>query len=178
MMLTHQLPYHHDSARLFERIAHEPWAMLLDSGQMISPSSGKPGSQYGRYDILVARPMMTVVTEGKQTTIKENNDVKVSEEDPFILLNAILGRYQDLETELPFAGGALGYFSYDLGRRLESIPDKSQAEHMPDMMIGIYDWAIVIDHREQQSILVSHNLSKSTEDHWDALCQLFETPYD
>lgn len=176
-MLKHSLTYHQDSARLFERVAHEPWAMLLDSGQMIDQQTGKPGSQYGHYDILVARPIVTVVTEGEQTTIKEDENERVSEEDPFALLNTILSRYEGLETELPFAGGALGYFSYDLGHRIETLVDKNQSEQIPDMMIGIYDWAVVTDHRKQRSVLVSHGASELTRQDWDALCQLFDAPY-
>jgi para-aminobenzoate synthetase component 1 len=56
-LLKHDLTYHHDSARLFARIAEQPWAMFLDSGQMLDSASGSPGSQYGRYDILVADPL-------------------------------------------------------------------------------------------------------------------------
>ena len=56
-MLRHALTYHHDSALLFSRIAHEPWAMLLDSGQMLNAATKQPASQYGRYDIIVAEPI-------------------------------------------------------------------------------------------------------------------------
>ena len=35
-VLQHELSYHHDSAKLFERIKDERWAMLLDSGQLIN----------------------------------------------------------------------------------------------------------------------------------------------
>ena len=68
-MLKHSLNYHHDSAQLFGRIAHLPWAMLLDSGQMGDPTTGKAGSQYGRYDIIVAEPFITLVTRGEATII-------------------------------------------------------------------------------------------------------------
>ncbi|MEE9332311.1 MAG: aminodeoxychorismate synthase component I [Methylophilaceae bacterium] len=176
-ILRHQLTYHHDSARLFERVAHEPWAILLDSGQMIEPSSGKPGSQYGRYDILVARPFATLVTNGEQTTVEENGLKQISTEDPFTLLNTLLSHYKVQEMDVPFAGGAMGYFSYDLGHLLEDTGGKNQAENVPEMMVGIYDWAVVIDHRKQKSVLISYGLSKQTEKTWQALCRLFETPY-
>lgn len=176
-VLKHELAYHHDSARLFERIAHEPWAMLLDSGQALDPKTGKPGSQYGQYDILVAKPIATLVTKGTQTTIQEEGVERLSEEDPFTLLNDLLNRYQTQDIGVPFAGGAVGYFSYDLGRRLEKIKDKNQAEDIPEMMVGIYDWAVIVDHRKQCSFLVSHGLSANTKKVWSHLCQLFEKRY-
>jgi len=175
----HALPYQHDSALLFERVAHEPWAMLLDSGQMLDPDTGQPGSQYGRYDIIVARPIVTFLTQGEQTVIDElHADAQQSTEDPFVLLNTYLERYQAKTVDVPFAGGALGYFSYDLGRRLEDIQEKNQPENIPDMMIGIYDWAIVVDHRQQKTVLVSHGFSEHTQNNWQTLCQLFDGPFD
>lgn len=174
-VLKHTLPYHHDSACLFEKIAHEPWAMLLDSGQAIDEKTGEPGSQYGQYDILVARPMATLVTNGSITHIQDGKAI-ISEEDPFSLLNQLLERYPAQDVGVPFAGGAMGYFSYDLGRRLERIADKNIPENIPEMMIGIYDWAVVVDHRKRTAVLISHGFSEETKQDWPALVRLFEAP--
>ena len=105
-MLKHELTYHHDSARLFERVKHQPWAMLLDSGQMLNPATGKPGSQYGRYDIIVAEPFITLVTQGETTTITQDGCSKNSTEDPFLLLKNLLSQYQASISDLPFSGGS------------------------------------------------------------------------
>jgi len=176
-LLTHTLTYHHDSAQLFERVAHEPWAMLLDSGQMQDAQTGKPGSEYGRYDIIVARPLATFITVGEQTVVYDGHAEKLETEDPFVLLNHYLANYQAAPADVPFAGGALGYFSYDLGRRLEEIHHQSQEGAVPDMMVGIYDWAVIVDHRTQKSTLISHGLFEQTQENWQALCQLFEAPF-
>ena len=179
-MLKHALTYHHDSALLFERIAHKPWAMFLDSGQALNAATGKPGSQYGRYDIMVAEPIATLVTQGKNTTISQNGHTEISQEDPFLLLKNLLEKFKAPKTELPFAGGAVGYFSYDLGRRLEQLDDTNPPEATPDMapemMVAIYDWAIVVDHRLQKSTLVSHGFSEATKQNWPALQALFNAP--
>jgi para-aminobenzoate synthetase component 1 len=47
---------------------------------------------------------------------------------------------------------------------------------MPEMMIGIYDWALVVDHREQRSYLVSHGLNAETHENWHRLQALFNAP--
>lgn len=179
-MLIHHLNYHHDSSLLFARIAHEPWAMLLDSGQKLNAATGMAGSQYGRYDILVARPFITLVTNGEQTTITQKDDVKISAEDPFFLLKNSLAQYPMVPNNLPdlgnlpFAGGALGYFAYDLGRRLEKLDAiASNDAHVPDMMIGIYDWAVVVDHREKKTQLVSQGMHAQTRENWAGLTNLF-----
>ena len=76
-IMQYSLPYQDDSASLFERIAHEPWAMMLDSGQAINAATGKPGSQYGRYDILVSRPILTLVTNRNVTKLSEILIIKI-----------------------------------------------------------------------------------------------------
>ncbi len=177
-MLNHALTYHHDASLLFERIAHKPWAMLLDSGQMLDASTGKPGSQYGRYDIIVAEPFITLVTQGETTAITQNKTSIISTQDPFLLLKNLLKQYQAPKTALPFAGGALGYFAYDLARRLEKLPSNAiAAVELPEMMVGIYDWALVVDHREKTSTLVSHGFNVETRKNWTGLVARFNAPY-
>jgi len=178
-MLRHSLTYHHDSARLFARILHRPWAMFLDSCQMINPATGQPGSQYGHYDILVADPFITLVCNEQQTVICEREHVYTSVEDPFDLIKQAMKPYKISKCDLPFTGGAAGYFGYDLARRLEKLESiASNSDAIPPMQIGIYDWAVVIDHRGKTSQLVSHGFDAKTHENWDALCALFDAPLD
>ncbi|PKO91762.1 MAG: aminodeoxychorismate synthase, component I [Betaproteobacteria bacterium HGW-Betaproteobacteria-1] len=165
-MLAQSLSYHSDSTGLFARIAHEDWALFLDSGQ--------PMGKYGRYDIICGRPFITVVTQQGVTTVSRNGQQKQFEEEPFSVLKSILSAYPQQEDGQPFAGGAVGYFGYDLGRYLEKLPDIAlDAENIPDMCVGIYDWAVIVDHREQQASLVSFGLDPATEANWSELCELF-----
>ncbi|WP_020168228.1 MULTISPECIES: aminodeoxychorismate synthase component I [Methylotenera] len=189
-LLQYELAYQSDSALLFEQIAHQQWAMLLDSGQAINPSTGLAGSQYGRYDILVAEPIITLVTKNKQTTINQNGQTNTSEEDPFALLNYLLNQYKvgknnailsDLNpnktahADYPFSGGALGYFAYDLARSIEKLPNiAAPVADTPEMMVGFYDWAVIFDHREKKCILVSHGLTDTVKENWQALCTRFD----
>lgn len=168
-LLKQELAYAADSATLFARIAHEPWAVYLDSGQ--------PGSQYGRYDIMAAAPFMMLSTDGANTEIRDLQGTRIASDDPFRLLKQALAPYVVPACELPFCGGAIGYFGYDLARRLEYLPEHAQdGEHIPQMMVGIYDWAVIVDHREKRAWLVSHGLNAQTHEIWQALCALFEKP--
>lgn len=180
-MLKHALPYHHDTALLFARIAHLEWAMWLDSGQLIDPVTGKPGSQYGRFDIVVCKPRMTFVTKGATTEVSQNEQITHSDADPFSLikeaLTADLTTTQTLPSHLPFAGGALGYFGYDLAQRIEKLNNHAQVEaKIPQLMVGIYDCALVVDHREKTAFLVSQNLHQNARENFDALRALFSEP--
>ena len=176
-LLKHDLIYHHDSAKLFSRIAHKPWAVFLDSGQMLDAASGHPGSQYGRYDIMVADPFITLVTRDSQTEVTQHGQATVSAENPFELLKQAMAPYVAASGDLPFTGGAVGYWGYDLARCLEKLPGiASDSEALPFMQVGVYDWAVVVDHRNKTASLVSHGFDADTRAHWNALCTLFDQP--
>ena len=177
-LLIHHLNYQPNSAALFSRLRHKHWAILLDSGQ--------PQSQYGRYDVMVAEPFVRVTTLENttqtngvsiKTEIVENGELSTSFENPFAILNRLMAPYQSAQTEWPFSGGALGYFAYDLARQVEILPNLSLPNAtVPHMMVGIYDWAVVVDHREKTACLISHGFQQSTLDQWSTLCALFDEP--
>lgn len=161
--LRHPLPYFPDSAKLFAPLADKPWSIFLDSGY--------PYSRQGRFDIIASDPVCTLLTWGEQTEIDCAGEKQISGEDPFLLLKQQLGERIPSLDALPFNGGALGYFSYDLARRLEKLPTIAMdAEHIPDMAVGIYLWAVVVDHQRQESWLVGH---ETLEDDWETLIDQF-----
>lgn len=149
--------------QLFSHIENLQWAMLLRSASESHVDS--------RYDILVAQPIATFETIGAKTTINVKETCEVSDSDPFELLD----QYQQQllpatngHSDLPFVGGALGYFSYDLGRRVEILPATSTRDiDAPDMAVGLYEWAIVVDHKLKTACVVGQNI----EVHWDWLSQ-------
>ncbi len=144
----HPLPYFEDSAQLFAPIAEKPWSIFLDSGF--------PGSEYGRYDIISSDPAVTLVTHGNITQISADNKLSYSEDDPFLLVKHYLKPGFQAIDGIPFNGGALGYFSYDLARRLEKLPIIAKdEENYPQMAIGIYSWAVIVDHQQKKSWLIA-----------------------
>ncbi len=167
--LLQSIPYHPDSSLLFESIAKRPWSVFLDSG--------RPGSKQGRFDILASDPTTTLVCRGNATQIASRTDTQISHDDPFSLLRQQLDVSQDTEGPLPFVGGAIGYFGYDLAWRLERLPPRSHdAVGLPDMALGIYDWALVVDHQEQKSWLIGQGRDERTHQQWPELVRLFSEP--
>lgn len=146
------LPWRHDAAEFwFARLSHLPWAMLLHSGHADHPHS--------RFDILVADPVGTLVTQGQNTHVSLA-DTRTSTDDPLALLEQALASLSLPTTsnpDLPFQGGALGLFGYDLGRRFETLPDTAKNDiALPDMAVGLYNWAMIIDNHKQVVSLLSH----------------------
>ncbi|MDN3610216.1 aminodeoxychorismate synthase component I [Vibrio ostreicida] len=149
------------SKQLFSRIESQPWSMLLHSASEHHVDS--------RFDIIVAKPLATLTTLGPLTRIRNPQASFESDADPFTLIEQQQSQWLpklDYMGELPFVGGALGYFSYDLGRRVEALPAKAHHDlTTPDMAIGLYDWAVIIDHHQQSACVVGQQV----EDHYDWL---------
>lgn len=137
------LPWRADAAEFwFARLSHLPFAMLLHSGHADHP--------YSRFDIVVADPVKTLTTDDLSLT-----------DDPLVQLQQAinaLGLSAAPNPDLPFQGGALGLFGYDLGRRFETLPDLAEDDiPLPDMAVGLYDWALIVDHHRQMVSLLSHS---------------------
>ncbi|MBI5006379.1 MAG: aminodeoxychorismate synthase component I [Nitrosomonadales bacterium] len=144
MLYSTPLPYRADADAYFSAIRGLAWAAWLDS------AGG------GRYDILVAEPVVRVVTRGGATEISDASGVRQQSSDPFEVVRELLGEPIAPMADIPFAGGVLGYWGYDLARRYAHIPASANAaEHLPEMAVGIYDWSIIVDHQELSARLVS-----------------------
>lgn len=145
----HALPYQADPAHWFERIRHAPGAVLLDSG--------RPKAERGRFDILSAWPLRML---------------QPGEDEPgrdfFHRLRQALGELGEAvlpgDCELPFAGGLIGFLSYDFGSRLETLPQHAEDDSgLPLARFGLYAWALITDHQRQTSQLLFHPATADSE---------------
>ncbi|MGL5452124.1 MAG: aminodeoxychorismate synthase component I [Aeromonas sp.] len=118
---------------------------------MLLESAGPIGAD-NQFDIICADPLATLETRGLITTVCQQGHTRLHHDDPFTLLastqQSLLGSLSPCEairnSALPFIGGALGLFGYDLGRRVEQLPTCAAADiAVPDMAVGIYDWALL-----------------------------------
>ncbi|WP_337072203.1 aminodeoxychorismate synthase component I [Aeromonas veronii] len=114
---------------------------------MLLESAGPLGADNG-FDIITADPLATLETRGEVTTLRVGANISKHHEDPLALLahtqQQLLGELELCATHLPFIGGALGLFGYDLGRRFERLSVQAAADiAVPDMAVGIYDWALL-----------------------------------
>ncbi|MDR9750198.1 aminodeoxychorismate synthase component I [Pseudomonas sp. SZMC_28357] len=138
----HPLPYRANPAEYFAAIRHAPGAVLLDSG--------RPSAERGRYDLLSAWPLETLAVLPDE-----------SGGDFLQRLREQLAQLGEATVpqgyELPFAGGLIGYLSYDFGRHLERLPTQALDDlQLPDARFGLYGWALISDHQRQTSQLLFH----------------------
>ncbi|WP_439106890.1 anthranilate synthase component I family protein [Congregibacter sp.] len=135
------LPYFSNACDIYERIRCLGSAVLLDSAD---------GTARGRFDILAAQPDVA-----RSLTIDSSCSGPA--------LDDALQRWQTLAEQqttelpnphdLPFHGGYIGHFSYELGRRLHNLAPSSD-QTLPIASVYYYPWAIVQDRQKERSWLV------------------------
>lgn len=137
------LDYHPFLYESYQQLSCLPGFVLLESTDRTR----------GRYDILSAYPYDNI-------TINENS---ILESDLLTHLKKRLPQYES-ELDLPFQGGAIGYISYDLGERLLNIHSMAQSSlrGVPLLDLGLYDWAIIVDHFLKKVTLFAANEHPTT----------------
>ncbi len=123
-----ELEYYSDIQNAYQNLSQLPGFVLLESTDRF----------HGRYDIVSAYPYERIVID--KTTHDKQAVLDYLRRK--LLLKKSVG-------PLPFQGGAIGYISYDLGAELHGIcsPSQPTLNDMPLLDLGLYNWAIITDHK-------------------------------
>lgn len=146
------LPYHPDSARLFERIHQLPGAVFLDSCAQ--------HNEQGRYDILASLPYLQLEGFSDYTLVSSQENTLKTPQAPFeVLKSTLIQESEKFNNEalaaLPFSGGAIGQFSYELNHT--RLLKNTSATNNALMHVGFYDVFIIVDHQEKTCAIYSIN---------------------
>ncbi len=139
-----------DAAWCFEAFAARPFSFFLDSG--MDPK------KLGRYSFLGSDPFLVLRSRGDKVTLIRDGMEEVRQGNPFDILGELLEVYtlDGSRAGIPFTGGAVGYFSYDLCHFIERLPTTAIDDlNLPECYLGFYDAAVVFDHLENKTYLVS-----------------------
>ncbi|HOA73149.1 MAG TPA: anthranilate synthase component I family protein [Phycisphaerae bacterium] len=117
-------------------------AVIALAGRRREPAvldSAAEHPRYGRYTIVTCEPVITYCH-------------RAGDGDPFEAMRGHLAASDMLEpttatSDLPFAGGWIGYFAYEAGRFIERLPARTRADvGLPLARFALYDSAAVYDH--------------------------------
>jgi len=110
---------------------------------------------------------------------KEVFEFRAGQKEPFTKLQTALDKYkleEDQETALPkgiFCGGWIGYFSYELGRYIEKLPETTIDDlQMPLIRLCFYDRFIAYDHLEETCFAIALQLPDDSEKPQEKLASL------
>lgn len=108
----------------------------------------------GRFSIIGISPFLTI--KFKKDTVYINGEVR-SCKDIFKLLKEEVLKYKiENKTELPFIGGAIGYFSYELGRNIEKLPSIAEEDiDIPWCYFNFYENILIYDNLKNKRYITS-----------------------
>jgi para-aminobenzoate synthetase component 1 len=139
-----------DAAWCFEAFVPRPFSFFLDSGM--------DAKKLGRYGFMGSDPFLVMRSRGDCVTLIKNGVEEVIKGNPFDVLGDLLKIYtlDGNRTEVPFTGGAVGYFSYDLCHFIEHLPTRAIDDlHLPECYLCFYDIVVAFDHLENKAYIIS-----------------------
>ena len=121
--------------------ADEPEAFLLESVE--------GGEKIGRYTFIGVRPYRTLTSSNGTIVVTEAGKSRSYTADVFVELKRALGEHTPAKLPglPPFTAGAVGFFAYDVVRRIERLPELAADElHVPDAHLMFFDQVLAFDH--------------------------------
>ena len=136
-----------DIFRIYEG---EPGAAFLDSSLV---------NELGHYSVIGRCPYLKLVKDGENFTINGRPETETTFED---YMREYLNTHEDKNNSgLPIVSGAVGYFSYDYGRKQMGVPSgEKDLVTVPEAVLTFYDCFIVEDCQEKRTYLVSNGISE------------------
>lgn len=155
----------------FRRLRGREGLFFLDSALIMKGLSG--------YSFLGCEPFLTLKTKGRHVAIKDSSGLVEKEGNPFEELRHLMHAFhiENINHEIPFVGGAVGYLAYDLCHFIERLPSRAVEDmDFPDMYFGFYDSIIAYDHLKGKCLLVGINHDEGLYDRVTKLLRT-DTPY-
>jgi len=156
-----------DAPALYEALAGKPYSFLLDSSLVVEG--------LGHYSFIGVDPFLIFRSKCRRLELITRQGKESFSGHPLSKLKELLNTYK-LNVPgfpFPFCGGAVGYFSYDLGRMLEKIPERAADDLLlPDLCLGFYDVVVAIDQVNNAVFIISTGLPEI--EHTRAYCRARE----
>lgn len=139
------------------------YKIFKDEKNTVFLDSSKEDKNLSKFSFIGLNPFLNF-------TYKDNisyvNGKAIEEKDPFIALDNLINKYKiNYESDIPFVSGAIGYFSYDIGRKLEILPKTAKKEiEIPDAIFNFYNNLIIFDIQNKKTYISSLGMGEEIED--------------
>ena len=132
--------------------------------------SGNEYGEFGEYSYLGAFPFLKVSVFNEYMNIQKDGELEIKvdflpHQNALSVLDHFLSRYRTpLSSPFPFAGGAVGFFSYDLKDEIEYLSQKPKEETgFPLWTLAWYDGIIVYEHETKRYRLTACGMKEDGE---------------
>lgn len=134
----------------FELFRDKQFSFFLDSGM--------DAHKLGRYSFIGSNPFLVLSTRGSDIILTRGAEKSRLSGNPFDILNHFLETYHldPCSSPVPFTGGAVGYFSYDLCHFIERLPSTAVDDlKLPQCCFAFYDLVLAFDNLQGKTYIIS-----------------------
>lgn len=164
MLIRRQLIDAPTPEQAFDRVSGLPWCVWLDSSD--------PRADTGRWSFLALDPYGVLLARdgvawwAEPAGIRETGsgglrslDIAIRRAVESVAETLDPGECVELNSPVPFSGGAAGFLSYEIGSEIESLPGpRSSDPTIPDLEFGFYDVVVGWNHVDGTCHVVSTGL--------------------
>ena len=146
--ISKELPFTMSPLEVYERVRRKH-SFLLESV--------KGNKKTGRYSFIGIEPFMVFKSKGEEIEIQRGEVTEQINGSPLKILKKLLSAYRITRPlqSIPFLGGVVGFFSYDLVHFFEKLPRNAKDDlHIPDIFLVFVDKVIAFDNHERKAFIV------------------------
>lgn len=116
------------------------------------------------FSFLGFAPFLTWQARGGCVVVTSATGREEISAEPLTHLRELLGRYRGAgANDIPFAGGAVGYFGYEFGTRGEKVPVASaDSAALPDALFGFHDGVIACDSATGKTYAIANPVAQTS----------------
>ncbi len=115
--------------------------------------SAMAGHELSRYSYLGVNPFLTLRSRGEGIDLVEGKRIEHRMGSPLDVLTAEMNKMRVMGGSplVPFSGGGVGYFSYELGRTAVGVPLAASDDlGLPEMNLSFYKTILAYEHRTRR----------------------------
>ncbi len=123
-------------------------------------------ARLGRYSFMGSDPFLVLKSWGGEITLIRDGKKESRRGNPFDVAGELLACYSldECPMGIPFTGGVVGYFSYDLCHFIEHLPAMAIDDlDLPECYLAFYDAVVVFDHWKGSTYLVVSGFPEQDE---------------
>ncbi|WP_432663482.1 aminodeoxychorismate synthase component I [Wukongibacter baidiensis] len=154
----------------------EIYSLFKEHSHSFFLDSGMDYEKLGKYSFIGFDPFIVFKSKNDDIEIMQNGETERLKGNPFSELKTLLSKYDmNYKSDLPFIGGAVGYFGYDLCHHVEKLQRTAVDDvNIPDAFLGFYDGVIIIDHRNNKVFVASIGIKDEASKVVDSIIEKIE----
>jgi anthranilate synthase component 1 len=118
------------------------------------------GEKIARFTFVGANPAQVFRCRRGACVLESDGRMQLEYGNPMKFLRGLVGKYQPVHVEglPPVLGGAIGYFSYDMVRQFEKIPDTGRDDAVLDDAVMMFFLGLVVFDHVQHRVWIVRNV--------------------